>query len=207
MPSDQLLAEICSRAYTMTPTWQAADAHVCRFVAAGAIILAWRGTDPRSLADWLHDLDAVPAEDAALGCCHAGFLRDMQAVAPPIMDALARAKPSVPIVVTGHSKGAAEALLFSAFLCASGRTPAKVVTFGSPRIGLLNTRLPALLAGVEGSDFRHGADPVPDLPLGFTHPRVLTQLGLAGPDALADHSILAYRAALAAGPHAPGATS
>lgn len=197
MISDQRLAEFCSRAYTMTPTWQAADAYVCRFDEDGYVVLAWRGTSPTALADWFRDLDTIPRIDSVLGCCHAGFLGDMLAVYPLIANTLAN--NTLPVIVTGHSKGAAEALLFSARMIAFGKSPAATVTFGSPRLCLLNETLPRLLAGQDGRDFRHGADPVPDVPFGFEHPRILTQLGYASSEPLADHSIVAYRAALLMG--------
>ncbi|HTC17943.1 MAG TPA: hypothetical protein VK690_02400, partial [Stellaceae bacterium] len=83
-------------------------------------------------------------------------------------------------------------------LTAAGRPPVSMTTFGMPRPAFLTLR--RLIRGVPGTDYRHGLDPVTDVPIGFLHPRTLTQLGAERPtfNPLADHFIAAYRAALAA---------
>jgi fermentation-respiration switch protein FrsA (DUF1100 family) len=188
--TDADLAALSAAAYTAPAAWAAGD------VAATLTgnVVAFRGTVPDCLADWLRDFDAVPVDDADLGWCHAGFRDGARAVFPAIL-----AGTTGPLVLTGHSLGGALAVLTAALLRAAGQPVAELVTFGAPRAG--GFRAQQLLDGVAIRQYRNAADPVPDvpwLPGLFTHMRRLTPIiGRGAPDPLDDHAISAYRAALA----------
>jgi hypothetical protein len=192
--SDQRLAELAEAAYCDTPRWSKGDAFVCSSTVDGFQVVAFRGTEPEHLTDLLHDADALPAEHPQLGLCHAGFLANVLGVAPAIMGETAEAR----LILTGHSKGAAEAALLCGLLVAAGRPPVSMTSFGMPRPAFLT--LQKLVGRISGTDYRHGNDPVTEVPIGFHHPRPLVQLGEKRLtfDPLADHAIAAYRAALAA---------
>jgi hypothetical protein len=197
--SDPLLAELAEAAYCDTPRWTKGDAFVCLSEVDGFQVVAFRGTEPEHLADLLHDADALPAWHPQLGRCHAGFLGNVLGVASAIMDRT----EGDGVILTGHSKGAAEAALFCGLLVAACRPPVSMSTFGMPRPAFLT--LQRLIGGIPGTDYRHGCDPITDVPIGFQHPRTLTQLGEKRPtfNPLADHFIAAYRAALTAGQSTP----
>ena len=71
-----------------------------------------------------------------------------------------------PVIVTGHSLGAARACLYAGLACVAGNAPAALVLFGSPKPGF--QRLAGILSPVpvrsyrNGDGFRH--DLVTDLP-------------------------------------------
>lgn len=91
-------------------------------------ILAFRGTEPNKVEDWLTDLNAA-FTDGPFGKVHAGFLHALEVVWPEIEDL-----PG-PYWVTGHSLGAALAMLTVAKLQAMGRPVKGLYTFGQPRVG------------------------------------------------------------------------
>lgn len=93
-------------------------------------VLAFRGTEVDKLADWLKNLDVRKAAWIA-GKAHRGFQNEWEAVRLGIQQT---ACPFTPLLVTGHSKGAAVATLAAAELAVSNFNVAGLYTFGSPRI-------------------------------------------------------------------------
>lgn len=92
-------------------------------------LLAFRGTEPDRLTDFGADLRVSTDAGPRGGVVHAGFLRAFRAVEQQIGDWLALHATGVR-VFTGHSLGAALATL------AAARWPgARLITFGSPRVG------------------------------------------------------------------------
>ena len=191
------LAKLSQAAYAGRPTWTHGDCFAYgTTVNDTTTVVAFRGTDPDAIKDWTHDFDAAPEDDAQLGWCHKGFLDDVRGVAPQIMAAL-KGKPA--IIVTGHSKGGAEALIFGGVLVAAGKPPLQISTFGAPRCAVFSSpTLAGLLARVAGTDYRHRDDPVPLVPIGFDHPRTILQLvpPTFALGVIADHYIANYIAAL-----------
>jgi hypothetical protein len=193
------LAQLCAAAYdpmaSWAMSWERNDVHFHACVENGVTILVARGTEPYDLEDWIADFSIRPTvsrRHPLLGLCHAGFLTDVEQVAAEMQHDTQGQR----VIVTGHSKGAAEALLFAAMQCCAGATPLLVVTFGSPRPGFV--QLQELLRDLPGVDYRNGADPVPDLPLAFLHPRHLKPIGTPSGNPIRDHFIESYIAALAA---------
>lgn len=103
--------------------------------AAGDTWLVFRGTQPDEIQDILHDGDALPVAWCGEGRVHRGFAEawagDVQdnGVRQQVIDWL-DANPPAQLTVTGHSLGAALATL-----CAAEHVAARLVTFGSPRVG------------------------------------------------------------------------
>jgi Lipase (class 3) len=93
----------------------------------GYDVAVMRGSD--SPWDWIKDFTAVPIK-TAVGTVHAGFHFGTDKVASEI-----RALARQPIIVTGHSLGAAEASNVTAYLIINGAPPVKRVAFGEPRPG------------------------------------------------------------------------
>jgi hypothetical protein len=143
--------------------WEFADAALLG-VNDNEIILAFRGTQPLNwsdegdfvdtLADWIHDFDADLVEDRTAGPAdwilmpghiHRGFLISLKGHAKhtglwpqikPALQALIERFPSLPICITGHSKGGALSHL-AAMQCATLVDPDQiyVCTFAAPRVG------------------------------------------------------------------------
>lgn len=187
--SDFELAGLAAGAYAVPASYAAGDVAAVR---TGNVV-AFRGTRPDALADWLRDLDAVPVYDQVLGYCHRGFIDGARATLPLIL-----ADRAVPLLLVGHSLGGALALLTAALLLAERRPVLGVATFGAPRAA--GGRLRAALMETTVRQYRHGDDPVtevPFLPLVFEHPTQLIAIGQPSVDPLTDHAISGYLAALA----------
>jgi hypothetical protein len=191
-------AALCAAAYDPASSWGArwetGDVHVFLAEEGDDTVIVHRGTDPGNLEDWLADLDLIADRDPILG---AVLFAEIVEVRRDILRSVLGRSP----VITGHSKGGAEAQALAGFFCAVGVKVAQLETFGAPRLMAPdNARLPALLGQVPGRDHRHRDDPVPLLPLGFVHPRAVDQLFPARlelpSDALLDHEIANYVAAL-----------
>ena len=186
--TDADLAALCAASYVSPPTWQVADVRAVRT----AEVVAFPGTDPGCVADWLRDLDAVPVWRDGVGYCHRGFLDGALLVLPWL-----RGLPPG-LTLTGHSMGGAIAILAAALLRAADVPVAGVVTFGAPRAG--GAVVKHLLADIPVRQFRHAGDPVPDVPClpgVLEHVRPLTEISVGSLDPLADHAVGGYVAALA----------
>lgn len=156
-PLDVELAAASATAYADPATWERGDCHAVLASTAGTHIIAFRGT--ADVMAWLIDFEAIPKLHPQLGFCHAGFLDDVMGIADQILADL----PPGPYVVTGHSKGGAEALIFAAIATLRGRPPIAVVTFGAPRAAF--AKLGDVLDMLPVRQYRHANDPVPSYPL------------------------------------------
>ncbi len=110
------------------------------------IILAFRGTT--SIRDWMSDFDILPVDFNHLfpnmpdvGHIHAGFGLALKSAWPQIATGLASFRqdfPSASLWVTGHSLGAALAVVATGALLFDNqnRTPVSgLYTYGQPRVG------------------------------------------------------------------------
>ncbi len=186
------LAELSQRAYRES-TWKAGGAEALYAEEEDAMVIAFRGTE-FDFGDIVADLRGLPWPDGDLGWCHSGFVKGARRLWPRI----ARVVLGTPraVVLTGHSKGAAEATLAAALMTLAGKPPKELVTFGSPRVGM--GRLGRILAGVPVARYVNGADCVPRHPWPlwrYRHVGEEIRLG-RGRDRFTDHRIAAYRAAL-----------
>jgi len=132
---------------------------------AGQDALVFRGS--ATAEDWARDFIAVPVVDLEVGLVHAGFVAGLDDLLAQVQDKL-----KGPFVVTGHSLGGARARIAGAKLLQRGFSVAQVCVFGSPKPGF--GRLAAAYSGRPciHQSFRHGEDPVPNLPPGplWRHP-------------------------------------
>lgn len=98
---------------------------------SGAALVVFRGTEPGDLADLATDLDARPVRWASGGSVHAGFNQAFASLRAPIERWLgATQADAASLTLAGHSLGAALATL-----AMSAWHAARLVTFGSPRVG------------------------------------------------------------------------
>jgi hypothetical protein len=131
--------------------------------AARASIIAFTGTDPLVGRNWLTDLSTWSSSDDL----HAGFDAALRAVWPEVA-ARARGAQAAgkPLIVTGHSLGAALASLAAKRIRDEGLADiASVYTFGMPRTG--GERFAREYGtALEQRSFRlvHGDDIVPAVP-------------------------------------------
>jgi hypothetical protein len=150
------------------------------------IVVSFRGSS--NLTNWLADFDfqnMVPYETECPECkVHGGFYKSWLSVAretTAAVQALRVQHPKADILVTGHSLGAAMAVLCATSLYYNlGLPVTHVYTYGQPRVGnaafhrFYNNGTTARQYASNGSSFRlvHWRDPVPRLPfqiLGFEH--------------------------------------
>jgi hypothetical protein len=98
-------------------------------------VLAFRGTDPVTLPNWLTDAVVRLVERGEYdGRVHLGFssvLRRTWGQIEKLLDTAA----DKPLFLAGHSMGGALAVLTACRLATMGRPPVAVYTYGSPRVG------------------------------------------------------------------------
>lgn len=150
------------------------------------VVVAFRGTDPSSLYNWVENLDAahstLPTAKVkdGVGRVHAGFQDAYDCVRKDIISHLIflrtkydRLWKHVTLEISGHSLGGALSTLLAVEADALGFDVARVTTFGSPRVG--DYRFADYYAGKLGKQtFRmtHAHDIVPSLPprmIGYHH--------------------------------------
>jgi len=159
-------ARRCAEAYVRTPDYVFGP--VVRMndetLADGTPLLVFPGTRPDHVRDDLADLDVGPLDIGNRQLLHAGFARCAHLAAPAaIRIALASGRP---IDVAGHSLGAAIGIDLATLLVLAGIKVRRVVVFGCPHTALGSWQADLLaVAGVEVVLYRHGADPVPMVPL------------------------------------------
>jgi hypothetical protein len=140
------------------------------FVAEGwgATLVAFAGTDPVEPANWLTNFNTLPTPDGM----HKGFEAALEVAWPALRTALAGRENDARLFFTGHSLGAAIAVL-AARRVASSAAVAGVYGFGMPRCGgkAFAEAYDAAL-GARTFRFVNGHDIVPTVPsshFGFCH--------------------------------------
>ena len=220
IPSDALIVSLCAAIYDpialISPTWDhfdlGADDGVCYGLKKldGCDVVVFRGSI--TLQDWLRDLFVLPIpalvpELTRIGHVHAGFFLGMEKVWGELQPLLTQ-----PVIVTGHSLGAARAAILTGLMVKDGRPPIARVVFGEPKPGLSD--LAALIEGVPARSYRNGDalhhDVVTDIPatmppMQFVHPSPVVVVTKSPGDDLfsklgifAWHHIELYQAAIAA---------
>lgn len=188
------LATLCSRAYEDL-TGAVLDLEFYIRSVDGVTYIAIRGTEAALVSklgflDMIHNVRFLPWHTKATGWGHGGFIRGACRVA----SALEAIVPSGhALVLTGHSLGAAIAVLCSQILHAKGWFIGEVVLFGSPKIYTFGR--PKFPYPV--TSYRHGKDAVTYIPRIYWHAVPPTQLPSSRrfPN-LVDHRIAQYVAAL-----------
>lgn len=105
----------------------------------GAIIIAFAGTDPLVPANWITDFDVGFRlrfnERVTPPMLHSGFEKAFRSVAERVTQALAN-RGNAPVFLTGHSMGAALAVIAADdFLSEKDLRATAVYAFGMPRVG------------------------------------------------------------------------
>jgi hypothetical protein len=172
----------------------ASTAHVVQSEDGRVVVVAFRGTEPVNLINWLTDVDTAQQkvrldEDAPIDV-HPGFYRNVRAIRYKLREALLLALAGKPVdgdldtptdrapmealYLTGHSLGGAMAALLALLVrrdeedeASFGETLAAVYTYGQPMVGS-----PALAATCDadprlgGRLFRYvyEGDPIPGMP-------------------------------------------
>lgn len=173
----KLAAAVAPRIFTDAVT--GASGFVGAFGAGGhTLVLSFRGSE--NLQNWVENLK-IAKTDRNMSCAgckvHSGFYDCWRSLSAPMVEelrALRASHPLAEVYVTGHSLGAAIAMLAAYELQYEERIPvAGVYTFGQPRVGNEAFRT-FYNAGAPQRTWRltHWHDPVPHLPLrsmGFAH--------------------------------------
>jgi len=142
-----------------------------------SVVLAFAGTNPLSIKNWIDDIDFIKTKfDACSGCeVHAGFYGTYLSVRSQIHSAfqgLQKAYPNATLSVTGHSLGAALTVHGALDLIDSYPTVklSGVYSYGQPRTGNkafeeYYTQRVTQASGQSPWRVTHWRDPVPHLPL------------------------------------------
>ncbi|HAM72840.1 MAG TPA: lipase [Verrucomicrobiales bacterium] len=107
------------------------------FVASRAdmVLVAFRGTEPDDLKDWITDADCVQAT-TEVGGVHYGFWSALESIWEPLLAAIeSHQDRAQSLWFTGHSLGAALATLAVARLRRKLKPVHSLYTYGSPRVG------------------------------------------------------------------------
>lgn len=100
-----------------------------------AVVVAFRGTEPAKLKDWMTDIDTLPVP-GPFGRVHDGFWRALAHVWEELGSRVAEFQDQgQSLWITGHSLGAALATLACARWRAADKPVHGLYTFGSPRVG------------------------------------------------------------------------
>ena len=98
-------------------------------------LLAFRGTQPNMLRDWLYDLDAHQV-NGPVGKVHEGFLCALHYIWLDLWNTLQKERGIRSLWITGHSLGGALAVLATAKLRFEKAQPVSgLYTYGQPRVG------------------------------------------------------------------------
>lgn len=136
-----------------------------------ALVIAFRGTNPTEIEDWIVDADARPILTAH-GNIHSGFYRTMQSMKPSIDKALkTHGADRKHVWIAGHSLGGALAVCYAYGHMLNGTLePKGIFTFGQPKVagGSLASYLNGRAQG-RYIRFVNGADVVARIPPFYSH--------------------------------------
>ena len=122
------------------------DAEVVKFVnhRQKIVVFGFRGTEAKSISDWLANLDFHPEEFVVNNTrlkAHRGFKNRYDHIASWFEKEYMNTSQEYSIVLTGHNQGGAQASLAAVFAAGKlARAPNAVITWGSPLVGALNFR-------------------------------------------------------------------
>ncbi|WP_327063854.1 lipase family protein [Kitasatospora purpeofusca] len=122
---------------TFAPPFPLQDTQAFTMAGEHMIVIAFRGTEPQQIRDWLSDASTPPwPGPARTGYLHYGFGEALESVFPDVRKAVTELRTDDRGVwLTGHSLGGALAMLAAARLLLEDPRVAVdgVVTFGQPR--------------------------------------------------------------------------
>jgi len=159
-------------------TFKDANGYVAWDPKQSAIIIAFSGTDPLSILNWIDDLNTIKVDYPCSGCkVHQGFYNTYQAISSAVWSSLQKLWTKYgrtsKIQIVGHSLGGAIATFCALDIWTTASIqPQYVYTFGEPRTG--NSNFANFYNKNIKQHYRvtHEQDPVPQLPpqsFGFQH--------------------------------------
>ena len=172
-------ALIAQEAYSADPDIGKADSSGRAIIRPTIDGTAFGFPGTNNLACWLADLDIITVE-TLLGELHKGFNDSVQLILGDVKKQAAIS--AQPIILTGHSEGAALAQIIAGYLCLVGRPPLAVFALESPRVTCGDILGNILKANkVQVTITKKGNDLVPMIPrLGkWRHIAPLTEIGTA----------------------------
>ncbi len=170
VPSDAQIANYCAMIYEPNAVISfdhfdaGIDDGVCWALKKlpGFDLIIFRGSI--TFQDWWRDLMAAIAIPSRIGTVDVGFYSGMEKVWPEALPMI-----SQPVIVSGHSLGAARADLLVALMTVDGKPPISRVVFGEPKPGLVD--LATIIEDIPASSYRNGDrthhDIVTDVPSTF----------------------------------------
>lgn len=211
LPNDVDLVNLAAAIYDSTSKWDyydnGDDDNVCVALKkfTGYDVVVFRGSIV--VHDWLDDFYAIPAP-TRIGMLHSGFYENMEKIWSELKPLLTH-----PVLVTGHSLGAARASILCGLMKVDGPAPVRRAVFGEPRPGMAD--FAKIIAEIPGASYRNTSkrfhDVVTDLPLkllppfNFIHPTDLVDVSCPPTGSIfnkvglfAYHHIELYQTALAA---------
>ena len=157
-------------------------------------VIAFRGTMPENILDWLADAEADMVEWAQ-GQIHVGFHRAFVELMPQVAHVIADG-----MLVIGHSLGGAVSSLFAMY---ESTVHPLCCTFGSPKVGDGDFAAEYNRLVPQTWRFQNSGDPVPELPLplpgfGYEHVGNLVLMGSEPVPLIGRHYLESYRSSLEA---------
>lgn len=159
-------------------------------------VLTFRGSVTGT--DWLRDFQFKLVDDTELGLVEEGFLEGLKDIYNRIIEDIPKDKP---LIITGHSLGAARAFLFAALLLKRGynKDLLKLIVFESPQPGV--STLGDIVQVINPRSYKVNDDIVCSTPFNtavmkYVQPVKQTQLQLALPQFTNPHHIENVLAAL-----------
>ena len=131
----------------------------------GTFYIVNQGTE--TAEGWEADFDAEPIAHPVLGQLHSGFDKNLPAL---MVQLLATIPLNAPVIVTGHSKGAAEGAILAARLTLACVHVTRCILFACPNAGFapfanwLNLHVPGVSYRNAPSSLSFFGDPVPLVP-------------------------------------------
>lgn len=151
-PSDVDLVNLSAAIYDATTRWDhfdpGFDDEICWSVRdyPDCQVVTFRGSIV--LHDWYEDIRAFPVA-TRIGDVHQGFYADMEKMWGEF-----RVMVKKPVMITGHSLGAARADILAGLMLADGFMPARLTVFGEPKPGMPD--FGRLISQIPGRSFRNG---------------------------------------------------
>lgn len=161
-PTDLSLAQLVATTYTNNPTGLILDANPDRAVLTqteNTSVVAIRGT--ANITGWWSDFQIQPRTSRhhpQLGTCEDGFLTGAEQLWQLIQPHL----PAGPVILAGHSRGAAIVPILAGLMLLANTPPIRCVCFEKP--WCCNQVLSTLISNIPGIEYWNGNDPVPAEP-------------------------------------------
>lgn len=137
----------------------------------GSTVIALEGS--HDLQDWWHNFDILPETDSELGIVNKGMMVGIRMALALIIPYLDKSKK---VYVTGHSRGASQALYIGALLILRGYDVVTGAFEPARTMHNSDTKLADIYKGKQILITRNGDDPVTEEPSNYLHPAEVTAI-------------------------------